>query len=123
MAGGGFGLRRAHAVVNCRRRDEGPVKVVLIAPPIMDYVGGRLRPISMDAERECPPYGMYMLASVLRRDGHEVVLADLIARGSRNIAPFDRDLADCDLVGIGATSMSWATARDVLVQIRRRRPE
>ena len=99
------------------------MKVMLIAPPIMDHVGGRLRPISMDAERECPPYGIYLLASVLRQDSHEVVLADLIARGSRSLKPYESDLADADLVGIGATSMSWATAIDVIRQVRRRRPD
>ena len=48
------------------------MKVLLVAPPIMDYMEGRLVPIAMDAHRTCPPYGMYLLASTLRAAGHEV---------------------------------------------------
>lgn len=94
------------------------MKVVLIAPPIMDRVDGELRPISMDAERECPPYGIYLLASCVKKAGHEVVLADLIARGSNDIRPFSDEIGGADLIGIGATSMSWPTAVDVIRQIR-----
>lgn len=99
------------------------MKIVLVAPPIMDRVEGDLHPISMDAERECPPYGIYLLASCARQAGHQVVIADLIALGSNEIASFAGDIESADLVGIGATSMSWPTAVDVIKQIRRIRPE
>lgn len=94
------------------------MKILLVAPPIMDYVEGKLCPISMDATCECPPYGIYSLARILRDNGYEVVLADLIACGSNYIQPFLPDLHDCSLVGIGATTLSWPTARDVIKQIR-----
>lgn len=94
------------------------MKVLLVAPPIMDYVQGTLVPIAMDAVRECPPYGIYSLARTLRQAGHQVVVADLIARGSNDMQPFAADLQDCSLAGIGATSLSWPTARDVINQIR-----
>jgi radical SAM superfamily enzyme YgiQ (UPF0313 family) len=84
----------------------------------MDYVQGALSPIAMDALRECPPYGIYSLARTLRHAGHQVVIADLIARGSNDLQPFLPDLQDCSLVGIGATTLSWPTARDVINQIR-----
>ena len=58
------------------------MKIVLIAPPIMDNVGRRLVPIAMDAHRECPPYGMYLLQAVLEDAGHEVCFIDLIAAGN-----------------------------------------
>jgi anaerobic magnesium-protoporphyrin IX monomethyl ester cyclase len=103
------------------------VKVALIAPPIMDHQGGRswgrLAPIAMDAVRECPPYGIYMLASVLESAGHEVILVDLIAAGSRNLKPWLGAIGDCGLIGIGATSMSWPTAHDAIRQIRRFRKD
>jgi len=99
------------------------MKVLLVAPPIMDYVEGQLCPIAMDATCECPPYGVYTLASVLRNNQHEVVLADLIARGSNDMQPFLSDLQDCSLVGIGATTLSWPTARDVIKQIRQVRQD
>lgn len=99
------------------------MKVVLVAPPIMDYREGALTPIAMDALRECPPYGIYCLASVLRQAGHEVVVADLIACGSNDFTPFLPELEGCALLGIGATTLSWPTARDVLNQVRQARPE
>ncbi|MFD0539859.1 B12-binding domain-containing radical SAM protein [Actinomadura luteofluorescens] len=77
----------------------------------------------MDAVRECPPYGIYLLASVLRAAGHEVVLADLIAAADHRLTAWAADLENCDLVGIGATSMSWPTARVVIQEIRRDRPD
>jgi anaerobic magnesium-protoporphyrin IX monomethyl ester cyclase len=64
------------------------MKILLVAPPIMDYVQGQLRPIAMDALCECPPYGIYSLARNLRNNGHQVVVADLIARGSNDVCPF-----------------------------------
>lgn len=99
------------------------MKVILIAPPVMDYFDGRLQPAEMDAIRECPPYGLYMLASVLKESGHEVVLADLIAQRSRSIRRYLADLADCSLVGISATSLCWATAREIVRKIRRVRED
>lgn len=89
----------------------------------MDYVEGRLVPIAMDAHRECPPYGMYLLVSVLRERGHEVTFADLIADGGASLVPYHDALDEAQLVGIGATSMSWPTAVDVLKQVRPRRPD
>lgn len=99
------------------------MKVLLIAPPILDFDGDALVPAEMDAVRVCPPYGVYLLAATLRAAGHEVVIADLIASGTRSIDPWSAHLADAGLVGISATSLCWATAVDVLRQIRACRPD
>ena len=99
------------------------MKVLLISPPIMDYVGGRLQPVGVDAIRECPPLGMYSLTSMLRAEGHDVVLADLVLEGTRELGRFVEHVDGCDLIGIGATSMAWPTAVDVIGQIRRRRDD
>lgn len=99
------------------------MKVVLIAPPIMDYQDGRLVPAEMDSVRVCPPYGLYLLAAVLRDAGHEVALVDLIADGSHRVDPYLTSLDGAGLVGISATSLAWATCVDVLTQIRARRPD
>jgi len=92
----------------------------LVAPPIMDELGDGLCPIGMDAIRECPPYGMYLLHAYLSAHGHEVVLADLIAPGTDRLDEYS--LSDVGLVGIGATSMSWPTALSVIAQVRERSP-
>ncbi|MEO1044260.1 MAG: radical SAM protein [Pseudomonadota bacterium] len=73
----------------------------------------------MDAHRECPPYGMYLLTAALREEGHDVIFVDLIAEGTNSIASYLPELEDADLVGIGATSMSWPTAVTLIEQIRR----
>ena len=99
------------------------MKVVLVAPPIMDNFSGTPQPIAMDAVKECPPYGIYLLASVLRSQGHEVTLADLIADGSNCIQKYAADIDQCGLIGIASTSMSWATASDVISQVRQRRTD
>lgn len=99
------------------------MKVALIAPPIMDFISGELTPIAMDAHRECPPYGMYLLEATLKAHGHDVLFADLIAEGTWSIARHLADIDTAGLVGIGATSMSWATALKVIEQVRARRPD
>ncbi|MGW7682037.1 B12-binding domain-containing radical SAM protein [Kribbella sp. NPDC054772] len=99
------------------------MKVVLISPPIMDDFAGDPKPIAMDAVRECPAYGMYLLQAVLNANGHDATLVDLIADGSDRIDAYLPQVAEAGLVGIGATSMSWPTALSVIVQIRAARPD
>lgn len=99
------------------------MKILLIAPPIMDYVDGKLKLIAMDAAHECPPYGIYLLSSILKQSNNDVVLADLIARETNSIQSFSTDLEDCSLVGIGATSLSWPTALNIIWQIRQCRED
>jgi anaerobic magnesium-protoporphyrin IX monomethyl ester cyclase len=98
------------------------MKVVLIAPPIMDHAEGRswrrLVPIAQDRVRECPASGIYMLATILREAGHEVTIADLVALGTDRIRFYQHEIEACSLVGIGATSLSWPTACSVIRQIR-----
>lgn len=99
------------------------MKVLLLSPPIMDVRNGRLVPIGMDEIRECPPCGIYMLASPLKALGHEARILDLVALGRYRIAPFEAQVRWAELVGIGATSLSWPTAIRVIEQIRRLRDD
>ena len=98
------------------------MRVVLVAPPIMDVVGLQLRPIAQDATRNCPPYGLYVLAGILRQERHEVTMVDLIAAGTNNIVKFQKAFLDADLIGITTSSLSWPTALNVIWQIRRLNP-
>lgn len=99
------------------------MKVVLIAPPIMDVLDGELRVVGVDALRECPPLGIYGLAAVLEAQGHDVVIADFILEGGLSLRPYEQALDAADLVGVGSTSMAWPAALDVIAQVRRRRPD
>jgi radical SAM superfamily enzyme YgiQ (UPF0313 family) len=99
------------------------VKILLIAPPIMDTIEGRLQVVGVDALRECPPLGIYSLAAVLESQGHEVAIADLVLHGTRSLKAFDTGVENCDLVGVGATSMAWPAALDAIGQVRERRPD
>lgn len=99
------------------------MKVLLVAAAIMDRVDGKVIPVGMDAVRECPAYGMYLLRAVMVKHGHDVTLADLIADASDSMAPYAEAIAGADLVGIGATSMSWPTAVKVIAQVRAVNPK
>jgi anaerobic magnesium-protoporphyrin IX monomethyl ester cyclase len=99
------------------------MRILLIAPPIMDDIDGRLQVVGVDAIRECPPLGINTLAAALEDQGHDVVIADLILHGTRSLKAFENDLDAAELVGIGSTSMAWPTAVDVIHQVRQRRPE
>jgi anaerobic magnesium-protoporphyrin IX monomethyl ester cyclase len=94
------------------------VNITLIAPPLMDFQNGVLTPISMDAVRTCPPYGVYLLASILKNNHHSVSIIDLIAQGSKDLSAHWPLLLSSHLIGIGASSLSWPTARDVIAEIR-----
>lgn len=95
------------------------MKISLIAPPLMDYQNGILMPISMDSVRTCPPYGIYLLATVLAQYGHQVVIVDLIAQGSKRLDDHWGHLLSSQLIGIGTTSLSWPTGKECLNEIRR----
>lgn len=95
------------------------MRITLIAPPLMDYMNGVLRPISMDAVRTCPPYGIYLLASVLGREGHTVTIIDLIAQGSRDLSAHLGTILSSHLIGIGSSSLSWPTAKACIDDIRK----
>lgn len=99
------------------------MNILLIAPPLMDYVNGLLVPIAMDAVRACPPYGVFLLARVLQEEGHEVTIIDLISQGSKNLDIHWPLIESCHLVGISTTSLSWPTARNCILDIRRYRPD
>lgn len=99
------------------------MKVLLVAPPIMDTIAGHLQVVGVDALRECPPLGIYSLAAVLHSRGHEVTIADLVLHGTRSLDAFDSDVGNCDLVGVGSTSMAWPAALDAIRQVRQRRPD
>jgi radical SAM superfamily enzyme YgiQ (UPF0313 family) len=89
----------------------------------MDYNSGILRPISMDAVRTCPPYGIYLLATIAEAAGHEVTVVDLIAQGSKDLSLYSRELMTCHLVGVGTSSLSWPTAKDCIAEIKHCRPD
>ncbi len=99
------------------------MKITLIASLLLDYIGGGLEPVAMDRGRECPPYGVYLLATILRQMGHEVVVADLVAQGSLSLALYEKDIAESSLIGVSATSLSWPCALDCIQSIRYKFPE
>lgn len=106
------------------------MKVGLVAVPIVDAPAPdparaeavpQLRPVGADAVRPCPPYAVYLLAGVLGAHGHDVVVCDLIADGSGGLVPGGLD--DVDLVGVTATSLSWASALVAMAHVRAARPD
>jgi anaerobic magnesium-protoporphyrin IX monomethyl ester cyclase len=99
------------------------MRIVLIATLLQDYVNGILAPISMDATKTCPPYGIYLLATLLRDSGHDVTVIDFIAQGSSDLCPYAGLLSAAELIGIGTSSLSWPAARDCISAISSSFPE
>jgi len=99
------------------------MRISLIAPPLMDYQDGTLTPIAMDAVKTCPPYGIYLLATLLRQRGHEVIIIDLIAQGGNELSHHAAIIMSSHLVGIGTTSLAWPTARQCIAEVRRYHPQ
>ncbi len=99
------------------------MNISLITSILMDYVDEQLTPIGMDKLRRCPPYGVYLLGAVLREKGHDVTIIDLIAQGSLDLFPHEKNLHNSTLIGISATSLSWPSARNLIIKIREMCPQ
>lgn len=100
------------------------MKIILIITPMMDFNReGNLIPVEMDKLRVNPNYGIYLLAAILQERGYYVVLIDLVAQGSLNVAPYTADIENCSLIGIGGTTFSWPSALDVIKAIRQIRKD
>ena len=94
------------------------MKTLLIAVPLMDWVGDELIPISMDRIKSSPPLGVYWLASVLREEGHEVDVLDLIALGRLDWPLIRSRAGGAELVGVSCNTLNWPTARVVVEHIK-----
>jgi radical SAM superfamily enzyme YgiQ (UPF0313 family) len=94
------------------------MKITLISSLLMDYIDGCLSPISMDRLRECPPYGLYLLAAILSGKGYDVTIVDLVAQGSLDLSLYEKVIQNSNLIGISATSLSWPSARDIIKSVR-----
>ena len=94
------------------------MRFVLFAVPVVDETDAGYRVIGMDAHKECPPYGVYTLATVVRGRGHHVHHVDLVAEETLDIARHREFIEQADLVGISATSMAWPAATVVLKAVR-----
>lgn len=95
------------------------MKILLISVPLLDEINGNLIPIAMDAKKVAPPYGIYLLSSILKLNGHNVDIADLIAKGNIDLSDYNKRINEYDLIGIGATSFSWPTALQCIREIRK----
>jgi radical SAM superfamily enzyme YgiQ (UPF0313 family) len=89
----------------------------------LDLGLGELVPIGQDSPPNAPNLAVYLLAAVLRTEGHHVTVMDLTAQGTNKIDGWLDALGNSDLVGISATSLNWPTARTVASQIRSRFPQ
>lgn len=99
------------------------MKIVLFSTPAMDYHEDKLIPIGYDASRECPPYGVYLLAEALRHNQYDVKVIDLIADGNIEIDLYFPLISNADLIGISATTLSWPAALEIIKSIREKAPD
>ncbi len=94
------------------------MKILLVAVPIMEPINGSLEPIMMDKTRANPPYGLYLLAEMVRQAGHDVDILDLIARGGLYKEEIQQTVSQYDILGISANSLNWSTARELIRIVR-----
>ena len=67
--------------------------------------------------------GIYLLAAIAERAGHEAGVVDPCTGPSRlSEADFTRTFADCDLIGLSATTSTWAETRLLLERLQRELP-
>ncbi|MEP0337932.1 MAG: radical SAM protein [Alphaproteobacteria bacterium] len=99
------------------------MKVLMISVPLMEWLHGKLLPISMDRIRSTPPLGVYWLAAVLRQHGHEADVLDLIALGEIDAPMIRAKAAQADLVGISCNTLNWPTARMVTNIVKMEYPD
>lgn len=89
----------------------------------MDRVQGKLRPIAMDRIKANPPLGVYWLAAVLRNEGFDVDVLDLIALGRLDTKLLRERAGQADVVGISCNSLNWPSARVVVDTIKKAYPD
>ncbi len=77
----------------------------------------------MDRIRSSPPLGVYWLAGVLRADGHDAEILDLISHGKIDAELIWEQAGRADMVGISCNSLNWPAARVVTELIRSRYPQ
>ena len=99
------------------------MNITLITSILMDYAGIGLKPFSMDKIRSCPPYGVYLLAAILQKKGHNVVLIDLIEQGSLSLGEYISEIENSNVIGISATSLSWPSAKDIIIALKKKYPQ
>lgn len=96
------------------------MKVLLVSVPLMDKdTDGTLRPLMMDQTRDMPPLAVYLLAQIMRNEGHDVAILDLIAAGAIDESLVVSRFSEYELVGISVNSLNWPTARHVIETARR----
>lgn len=94
------------------------MRVLLVAVPIMHRLNGALEPIMVNELKWVPPMAVYLLAQIMRQEGHEVGILDLIAEQEIDEARLINRVAGYDVVGISANSINWPTARYIIEKIR-----
>lgn len=92
------------------------MQILFFSVPIMDYSGGRLIPSGQDFPPNCPSLSTYLLASVVRNAGHDVIVVDFVATG--DITLNFEELEDVDLFAISATSLNWPAVLDIVGKLR-----
>ena len=96
------------------------IKTLLISVPLAEWIYGSLLPISMDRIKSSPPLGVYWLAGMLRENGYEADVLDLIAHGQIDAELIWERAGRADVVGISCNSLNWPAARMVTELVRSR---
>lgn len=98
------------------------MRIAMVCVPIVEQVNGQLRPAYMDSHKNNPHLGPYLLASVLRQEGFEVSVVDLVCResiGEEVVRLFE----SYDVVSFSCNSTNWSTCRLLISWTRKTYPD
>lgn len=94
-------------------------RVLLTAVPLMHSRDGELEPMMMDKTRDASPMAVYLLARMLREEGFDAGILDLIAEGKIDEKKVLETVSGYDVLGISVNSINWPTARYLIKMIRK----
>lgn len=98
------------------------MRIAIACIPITEWLEGELRPSYMDGFKNNPHLGPYLLASVLKEEGFDVSLVDLVCVKSIN-EELVRRFENFDVISFSCNSTNWPTCRLLIQWTRKKYPE
>jgi len=91
------------------------MKILLTAPPLPDLGD----PMASGHIKVCPNLGLYLLAAVAERDGHQAVVVDPVFydHAFKDPEAMAATMRGVDAIGLSINSCSWPKARDLIAEI------
>jgi Fe-S oxidoreductase len=96
--------------------------IAMVCTPIVEWLEGELHPAYMDSSKNNPHLGPYLLASVLKKEGFDVALVDLVYLESIK-EEVVKSFAYFDVISFSCNSTNWPTCRLLIQWTKKNFPE